>query len=73
MIGAKFEVKTPGAVVVLKRCSLLLTGLLLALVVPSGLFHSAMVQTTPLPAEITDAEFWRIITEFSESGGILQK
>ena len=27
------------------------------------------VQTSGLPAQITDAEFWQIFTEFSEPGG----
>jgi hypothetical protein len=30
---------------------------------------AAAPQTTTLPAQITDAEFWRIFTEFSEPGG----
>src|SRR4030095_497004 len=30
---------------------------------------TAAAQTTGLPAQLTDAEFWRIFTEFSEPGG----
>jgi hypothetical protein len=30
---------------------------------------AAAPQTTTLPAQLTDAEFWRIFTEFSEPGG----
>ena len=30
---------------------------------------TALSQTTGLPAQLTDAEFWRIFTEFSEPGG----
>src|SRR5262245_53334947 len=35
----------------------------------AALTFAAVPQTTGLPARLTDAEFWRIFTEFSEPGG----
>lgn len=59
---------------VLTRRSMLFvsTGLLLATVLPYGCYpHSPVPDTHPdtLPARLTDAEFWKMVTDFSEPGG----
>src|SRR5262245_66234278 len=42
---------------------------ILLLVTIASPMSSAAAQTTGLPAQLTDAEFWKIFTEFSEPGG----
>jgi hypothetical protein len=43
---------------------------LLAFVLFGGIVHSSAIQSAnALPAELSDADFWRMISEFSEPGG----
>src|SRR5688500_13124475 len=42
-----------------------------AVTAPSAAAQSAPAQST-LPAQLTDAEFWRMVTEFSEPSGYFQ-
>ena len=48
-------------------------GLALAVVVSALVFPSSRLRADDLPRAISDREFWRILTEFSEADGRFQR
>jgi hypothetical protein len=55
----------------IRRRRLILVGVLLGSVLFATLFHASPTAAgvEPLPTQLTDAEFWRLVSEFSEPTG----